>query len=107
MANPVVDRFKVWAFPGVISVLAAIIWQDVKEIKADVKELIAQSAIDKTRIDNLERELYGKKSTTAASYPGKDSSDKTYLKVFALVAIRPEKEEYTLKKLKNVPNTQL
>lgn len=54
------DKIKVWAFPGMMSILAAIIWQDVQEIKSDTKALLAQSMIDKTRIDNLEREVYGK-----------------------------------------------
>ena len=53
------DRIKVWAFPGMMSILAAIIWQDVQEIKNDTKALLAQSMIDKTRIDNLEREVFG------------------------------------------------
>lgn len=70
------DRVKIWAFPGLISVLAAIIWNDVKEIKADVKELIAQSAEDKARIENLERIIYNKesaKNTSNPTRPGKES----------------------------------
>ena len=54
------DKIKVWAFPGMMSILAAIIWQDVQEIKTDTKALLAQSMIDKTRIDNLERQIFGK-----------------------------------------------
>lgn len=62
MGTSTMDKIKVWAFPGVMSVLAAIIWQDVQEIKADTKALLAQSMIDKTRIDNLEREVFGKQA---------------------------------------------
>lgn len=59
--NPNVEsKIKSWLFPGLVAVLATIIWQDVKEIKNDVKALIAQSNQDKIRIDNLERQLYGK-----------------------------------------------
>ena len=57
------DKIKVWAFPGMMSILAAIRWQDVQEIKTDTTALLAQSMIDKTRIDNLEREVYGKTKT--------------------------------------------
>lgn len=64
-SNPAIESFKVWVFPTLVSILAMLIWNDVNEIKADVKQLMAQSNIDKTRIDNLERQLY--KST--ASYP--------------------------------------
>jgi hypothetical protein len=58
MANFTYDQFKSWLFPALISALGMMIWNDVNEIKADVKALMAQSNIDKTRIDNLEREVY-------------------------------------------------
>ena len=45
---------------------------DVNEIKADVKALMAQSNIDKTRIDNLERQVY----KTTSSIPMLPSKEK-------------------------------
>jgi hypothetical protein len=57
MKDPI-SQVKTWLFPSIITVLAAIIWNDVQEIKSDVKALMAQSNIDKTRIDNLERDVY-------------------------------------------------
>ena len=59
------EAFKIWIFPSLVSILAMMIWNDVNEIKADVKMLMAQSNIDKTRIDNLERQVY----KTSSSYP--------------------------------------
>lgn len=62
--------FKVWIFPSLVSLVALLIWNDVQEIKTDVKVLMAQSYIDKTRIDNLERVVYEKhKETTSADVP--------------------------------------
>jgi hypothetical protein len=58
MADSALSQFKSWIFPGLVSILGMMIWNDVNEIKADVKALMAQSNIDKTRIDNLEREVY-------------------------------------------------
>lgn len=63
--NSSVEAFKVWIFPSLVSIVSLLIWNDVNEIKADVKALMAQSNIDKTRIDNLERVVY----KTAASFP--------------------------------------
>jgi hypothetical protein len=60
--SPSVTTFKIWIFPTLVSILAMMIWNDVSEIKADVKALMAQSNVDKTRINNLEREIY--KSST-------------------------------------------
>lgn len=63
--TPAVNAFKVWIFPSLASAMALLIWNDVNEIKSDVKQLMAQSNVDKTRIDNLERVVY----KTAASFP--------------------------------------
>lgn len=56
--NNSISAVKSWLFPSVVSILAAVIWHDVNEIKSDVKQLMAQSNIDKTRIDNLERLMF-------------------------------------------------
>lgn len=63
--SPALEAFKIWVFPSLVSILAMMIWNDVNEIKSDVKMLMAQSNIDKTRIDNLERQVY----KDATSYP--------------------------------------
>lgn len=63
--NPNLKSIKVWIFPSLVSLVALLIWSDVTEIKADLKALMAQSNVDKTRIDNLERVVY----KTTASYP--------------------------------------
>jgi hypothetical protein len=55
--NDPVSIIKVWLFPAMVMILSTIIWQDVKELKNDVKQLLAQSNIDKTRIDALERQI--------------------------------------------------
>ena len=63
------SQFKSWIFPGLVSILAMMIWQDVTEIKKDVKALMLQSSVDKTRIDNLEREMYKKSTTYKSPFP--------------------------------------
>jgi len=92
--TPAVNAFKVWIFPSLASAMALLIWNDVNEIKSDVKALMAQSNVDKTRIDNLERVVY--KSTTSFPFSGlpiKDSSLTSYY------AILPNRD--LLKKQKN------
>jgi len=63
MQDSTYNQFKNWVFPSLVSILGMMIWNDVVEIKSDVKALIAQSNVDKTRIDNLEREVYRKSVT--------------------------------------------
>lgn len=66
--NPSIATFKVWIFPTLVSLVSLLIWNDVNEIKSDVKLLMAQSNIDKTRIDNLERQMF-----KAATFPSSPS----------------------------------
>lgn len=69
--SSVITEVKTWIFPGIISLIGIFagmmlnsIKSDLAEVKSDVKALMAQSNIDKTRIDNLERQVF--KSVTAA-----------------------------------------
>jgi hypothetical protein len=67
-----VSAIKVWIFPTLVSLVSLLIWNDVNEIKADVKALMAQSNIDKTRIDNLERIIYKRTSSLPFDEPTRD-----------------------------------
>jgi len=88
MKDPIA-QIKAWLFPSLISILAGIIWNDVQEIKSDVKALMAQSNIDKTRIDNLERLTY-KSRTTSSNFPGNNKkSDESMI----LVAVMPNNKD--------------
>ena len=46
-------------FPAAMAVICVMIWKDISELKSDVKMLLAQSNVDKTKIENLERFTYG------------------------------------------------
>jgi hypothetical protein len=69
--SSVITEVKTWIFPGIISLIGIFagmmlngIKSDLAEVKADVKALMAQSNIDKTRIDNLERQVYKSVAST-------------------------------------------
>lgn len=66
---------KAYLFPALVSIISAMIWYDVTEIKQDIKVLMAQSNIDKTRIDNLEKQM-DKMPKHAALYPFFQSAPK-------------------------------
>ncbi len=48
-----VNTIKLYIFPALVTIISMLIWRDISELRADVKALLAQSNIDKTRIDNL------------------------------------------------------
>lgn len=88
-AQDPLGAFKSYLFPMLLSGFTILVWNDIREIKSDVKALMAQSNIDKTRIDNLERIMF--KSSAGVSYrkpfpPDKDSMPFRH----ELVAILPD-----------------
>lgn len=75
----VIADVKTWLFPStvtIIGIFAGMMLKDIKddlaEVKADVKALMVQSSVDKTRIDNLERKVYEHRGKTA-SFPMEDA----------------------------------
>jgi hypothetical protein len=55
--SSIVNNIKLWAFPSLVTILAMMIWRDVTELKSDVKQLLAESASNKTKVERLERQV--------------------------------------------------
>jgi hypothetical protein len=87
------QTLKNWIFPSLVSILGIMIWQDVNEIKQDVKLLMAQSNIDKTRIDNIERQLF--KGASAPVAPTRHVPEYQ-----TVVAVLPDDKALKLKTIK-------
>jgi hypothetical protein len=87
MDNPI-EQLKAYLFPTAITILSVIIWHDVSEMKADIKQLIVQSNVDKTRIDNLERQVY-----KTVRVPTPPSKLPTQVDMRQVVAIKPDEDD--------------
>ena len=92
------NAIKVYLFPSLVTILAMLIWRDVTELRNDVKSLLAQSNVDKTKIENLEKDVrmldqavFNKRIT--ASVESKEP-------LFTTMFIKPE-ELYDTKKYLN------
>lgn len=55
--NSIANAVKIYLFPSLATILAMMIWRDVTELRSDVKQLLAQSNIDKTEIQNLKKDV--------------------------------------------------
>jgi len=67
------EKFKLYLFPGLVSVLGILIWSILSEIRSDMKFLMSQYSADHVRIDNLERVVYGKSLAAADNKSNKDA----------------------------------
>ena len=74
-----VNNIKLYIFPALVTIIASLIWRDVTEMRNDVKMLLAQSNIDKTKIEQLEKDVksleqvvFNKKITVAYIQPVTD-----------------------------------
>ena len=92
-----ISYFKSWIFPGLVSILGMMIWNDVNEIKTDLKLLMAQSNVDKTRIDNLERQIF--KTASSPNDPSKE-----FIDYQQMVAILPNNKMILTKYAKTIKN---
>lgn len=72
--NSIVNTLKIYLFPTLVTILSTMIWRDVTELRSDVKMLLAQSNIDKTRIDNLQKEVQMLQQKVFQTVPGKPVS---------------------------------
>lgn len=59
----IITAVKAWIFPGLLSIATVSILNDLSQIKTDIRTLMAQSNIDKTRIDNIERRVENLETT--------------------------------------------
>jgi len=63
------NTLKVYLFPTLVTILSMMIWRDVSELRTDVKALLAQSNVDKTKIDALERDVKSLEQTVYMKKP--------------------------------------
>lgn len=93
--NPsTVDKVKVWLFPTLVSAIGILLYQEIKEIKSDVKALLAQSNIDKTRIDNLERYLFNEPRAKEMAQRPLDKEPPLPIKLIMQEFVLPNKNEF-------------
>lgn len=93
MISSAVDKVKVWIFPTLVSVIGMLLYQEIKEIKSDVKALLAQSNIDKTRIDNLERYIFSQPTKEVGQRP-LDKEPPLPIKLIMQEFVLPSKNEF-------------
>ena len=92
--NDPLAAVKTYLFPMLLSGFTLLVWNDIREIKQDVKALMAQSNIDKTRIDNLERVVY-KANQVGLSLPIPPDKDPYKTQRYEMVATIPNRDENT------------
>ena len=53
-SSNILKEVKSWITPALLSFVSMMLYQNMQEMKSDIKLLLNQSAQDKVRIDNLE-----------------------------------------------------
>lgn len=91
--SSVKDTIRLYLFPGLVAILGSLIWRDINEMRSDVKMLLAQSNIDKTRIENLERDVRQLEQVVFH----KKAISQTHFPLFMRLYFKPE-EQYDVKK---------
>lgn len=57
MASITVDKIKAWAAPILFSSVTYLLWQDISEMKSDVKKLLAETEYKRAIIETLKEDV--------------------------------------------------
>ena len=98
--NSVANTIKLYLFPSLVTIISMLIWRDISELRADVKALLAQSNIDKTRIDNLMNDV---KSLEGAVFKRQMSMNTRWFEAVNHDPWYKPEEEYDIKKYIKYP----
>lgn len=110
--SQIVSAIKEWASPTLIVIVGMLLYRDVTELRTDVKTLLSQSYVDKTRIDNLEKrmnqleqKIYIQTTHIPNSLPA-DNSERQPIRdsVMTAIVLRSEKHKKT-NPLRTIPKT--
>jgi len=55
--SPIITQVKAWLLPGVVGLGFMMFQSNLQEMKADIKQLLAQSERDQVKIEYLEQEV--------------------------------------------------
>jgi hypothetical protein len=105
LRNSYVNSIKVWIFPSLVTILAMMIWRDVTELRADVKQLLAESNSNKAKVEILEKQVQQlnqavfKIPKTAGNVPQPTNDSKNTIPLYAVL----NRDEYVVVK-QFVPN---
>lgn len=102
----VLNTVKVWLFPSVITVMSYMLYEDIKEIKADVKQLLTQAAADHNEIINLKENVTNLNNKVFAFSTHRNNNDNYPLfpeELKTVVAlIHQDSNKYYIKKKDNI-----
>jgi hypothetical protein len=103
--NSLGNAIKIYLFPALVTVLATLIWRDVTELRADVKQLLAESNSNKAKVEILEKQVQQlnqvvfKIPKTAGNVPQPTNDSKNTIPLYAVL----NRDEYVVVK-QFVPN---
>ena len=71
MAATTIEKIKAWAAPILFSSVTYLLWQDISEMKSDVKKILSESEYRRAKVETLEEDVkqlkqsvyYNKKTT--------------------------------------------
>ena len=57
MATTTIEKIKAWTAPILFSSVTWLLWQDISEMKSDVKKILAESEYRKAKIETIEEDV--------------------------------------------------
>lgn len=100
------EYIATYAFPALLSFVTMMVYNDMQEVKSDVKALLTQANQDRVKIEYLQKEVENlRRSTTLTTSPKDNNNDDQQNQNVQLFAILPAKNDVAAKRYP--PNTEL
>ena len=91
--DKILTTVKAWITPMLLMAVSVIMYDNMQEMKSDIKKLLAQSSADQIRLEYLEQEVGNLKSKVYASQDESNKNNKNEKPKAELIAILPGKED--------------
>lgn len=100
--DKILTTVKAWLTPLLLTAVSIIMYDNMQEMKSDIKKLLAQSSADQIRLEYLEKEVADLRGRVYASQNESNNNNNNEKPKTELIAILPDKQDfYNLKYRRN------
>lgn len=91
--DKVMTAVRAWLTPFLLIAVATVLYDDISEMKSDIKKLLAQSSADAVKIEKLEQEVEALRNKVYTTNQPTNNNENDKEQNFQLIAVLPSKPD--------------
>jgi hypothetical protein len=89
----VMTAVRAWLTPFLLIAVATVLYDDINEMKSDIKQLLAQSSADAVKIERLEQEVDALRLRVYTTNQPSNNNENDKKQELELIAVLPSKPD--------------